>query len=123
MTNKGQSLVVFVILLPVLFILITLVWEIGNLSLTQSKYESEIKDTITYGLKHKEDPEINQKMKDLLDSNIEGEKTITKNENVIKINVKNEYKTIYKPILKEKLDIDITYVGYIENEKIIIKKE
>ncbi len=123
MTNKGQSLVVFVLLLPVIFILITLVWELGNLSYTQSKYESEIKNTIKYGLKHLDDPEIELKLKNLLDSNIEGEKTINITNDEIKINVKNEYKTIYRAFFKNKLDIDITFTGSIINGQIIIKKE
>ena len=123
MTNKGQSLVVFVLLLPIIFILITIVWELGNLSIIQSKYENEIKDIITYGLKHQDDPNINQKLNELLDSNLDGTKVVTNENNTIKINVKNEYNSIYKAIFKEKFNIDITYTGYIENEKIIIKKE
>ncbi len=122
MTNKGQSLVIFVILLPIIFILITLVWELGNLSVAQSKYESEIKDAIKYGLSHQEDPELNQKIKELLDSNIDGEKNIVIREGVIKINVKSEYKTVYRALFKDKFDIDITYTGHTENEKVIIKK-
>ncbi|MBR3198609.1 MAG: hypothetical protein IKG27_01185 [Bacilli bacterium] len=123
MTNKGQSLVIFVILLPIIFILITLVWELGNLSVVQSKYENETKEAIIYGLTHKDDPEINQKIKELLDSNIEGEKTITFIGETLKINVKNEYKTVYRMIFKDKFDINVTYVGHLENENVIIKKE
>ncbi len=123
MTNKGQSLVVFVLLMPIIFILITIVWELGNLSIIQSKYENEIKDVITYGLNHQDDPNINQKLNELLDSNLDGIKTVTNEENIIKINVKKEYNSIYKILFKGKFNIDITYVGYKENEKVIIKKE
>jgi len=122
MTNKGQSLVIFVLLIPIIFILITLIWELGNLSLVQSKYESEIKEAIAYGLRH-ENENLKEKVTELLDSNIEGEKDIEVSDGKIKIHVKKQYNTIYRAIFKNKFDIDITYTGYKENEKIIIIKE
>ncbi len=122
MTNKGQSLVIFVLLIPIIFILITLVWELGNLSFVESKYESEIKEAIAYGLRH-ENENLKEKVTELLDSNIEGEKDIEVSDGKIKIHVKKQYNTIYRAIFKNKFDIDITYTGYKENEKIIIIKE
>lgn len=123
MNSKGQSLVAFVLLIPIIFILITLVWEIGNISLLQSKYENEIKEVITYYLKHEEDENILEKTKELLDSNLEGEKEIEITENIIKVHVKKEYNAIYQAILKSKYSIDITYSGYKENDKIIINRK
>ena len=123
MTNKGQSLVIFVLLLPVIFILITLVWELGNLSYVHIKYESEIKNIINYGLKNIYNPDIETKINELLDVNLKGEKALTIKENTIKISVKDEYKTVYRMIFKDRLNIDITYTGNIDNGKITIKKE
>ena len=123
MTNKGQSLVIFVLLLPIILILISLVWELGNLSYIQNKYESEVKNIIKYGLIHKDETNIEEKLSTLLDANLEGEKNITIENNTITINIKKEYKTIYRMIFKDKLDLDITYTGYTEGNNIIIKKE
>lgn len=123
MTNKGQSLVIFVLLLPLIFILITLVWEIGNLALTQNKYESEIKETIRYYLRHEEEENIKERINKLLNENIDGEKYIETENSKIKVHVKKEYNTIYKTIFKNKFNIDITYMGYKENDKLFIKKE
>ena len=123
MTNKGQSLVIFVLLMPIIFILITLTWELGNLSFTQAKYESEIKNIIKYGINNLEDPDIKSKLNNLLEANLDGEKTLSIENNTIRINVKAEYKTIYRMIFKDRFDLDITYFGYKENEKVIIKKE
>ena len=118
MNSKGQSLVIFVILIPIFFVLVTGLWEIGNLSLTINKYENEIKDVIKYCLKNDE-KDIN-KINILLNSNLNGKKDIEINDNVIKIHVIDEYKGLYKPILK---NIDLTFIGYKENDKIIIEKE
>ena len=50
MNNKGQSLVIFILILPILLLLFALIWEIGNLGFTINRYETEIKDTINYVL-------------------------------------------------------------------------
>lgn len=118
MGSKGQSLVIFVLILPILLLLFALIWEIGNYSFTINKYEKEIKDTINYGLKNKET--INEgDLINLLKENIEG-KIYIKIDDKIKINVKEEYKALFN--LNNNFDIDITYIGYIENEKLIIKR-
>lgn len=118
MGSKGQSLVIFVLILPILLLLFALIWEIGNYSFTINKYEKEIKDTINCGLKNKET--INEDdLINLLKENIEG-KIYIKIDDKIKINVKEEYKALFN--LNNNFDIDITYIGYIENEKLIIKR-
>ena len=50
MDNKGQSLVIFVLLLPIIFIILSIIWELGNMQLQISQYENAIKDNIKYGL-------------------------------------------------------------------------
>ena len=118
MDNKGQTLIIFVLILPILLLLFTLIWEIGNLSFTINKYEAEIKDTINYGLKNKENIDENTLI-NLLKENIDGNITV-KIDDKIKIDVKEKYKALFK--FNNHFYIDITYIGYIENEKIIIKR-
>ncbi len=122
MGNKGQSLVVFVLLLPVIFILFTIIWEFGNLSFQISYYKNEVKSTIRYGLNHLSDDNLEEKLNTLIVNNIKGKSKIEIKNNTIKINIKTKYENIYSKLLHIS-DIDITYVGYKENNKLIIKEE
>lgn len=110
-------------MLPIMFALVTLAFELGNLSITESKYENEIKNTITYGLKHLDNSDIKNKLEKLLDINLDGEKTVEVSNNSIKIHVYKKLDTIFGKVLKNKFTIDITYTGELENGKIKLTKE
>ncbi len=123
MGNKGQTLVIFVLILPILLLLFALIWEVGNLGLTINKYETEIKDTIEYGLNHLDDENLEDILTNLLKANLEGDINVEINNQVIKVNVKQKYDALFNNLLNNRFDIDLTYNGYIENEKLIIQKE
>lgn len=122
MDNKGQSLVIFVLLLPIIFIILSIIWELGNMQLQISQYESTIKDTIKYGLNHQNLENLKEKLDNLMSKNTDGNYQIEIKNEIIKINLKTNYQSIYSEILHFS-NIDITYIGYKENNKIIIKKE
>ncbi len=122
LNNSGQSLVAFIILLPVIFVLITGIWEISNISYQNNKIEEEIKYVLRYGLKHLEEENIEEKLKTLLDKNIEGTKEINIEPDKIIIKTSYNYKNIYSKYIKP-IKISKTYIGKKENDKIIIEKE
>lgn len=122
MNNKGQILIVFVLILPILLLLIALIWEIGNLAITTNKYETAIKDTIEYGLNHQDEDNLKQILNNLLKANVKGD-THIEIDNYIKINVKQKYDALYNNLFNHQFDIDLTYIGYKENNQIIIRKE
>lgn len=116
MNNKGQALVMFVLILPVLVLLITFLCDMGNFIAEKNKYTNEIKDTIRYSLKK----DLNEEeIKTLLDKNINGEKKIVKENETLKINVQSTVDGIFI----KNYEINMTFIGYKENEKIIVKKE
>lgn len=123
MDSKGQTLVIFVLILPILLLLFALIWEVGNLGLTINKYETEIKDTIEYGLNHLDDENLEDILTNLLKANLDGDISVEINNQVIKVNVKQKYDALFNNLLNNRFDIDLTYNGYIENEKLIIQKE
>lgn len=123
MGNKGQTLVIFVLILPILLLLFALIWEVGNLGLTTNKYETEIKDTIEYGLNHLDNENLEEVLTNLLKANLDGDISVEINNQVIKVNVKQKYDALFNNLLNNRFDIDLTYNGYIENEKLIIQKE
>ena len=123
MNNKGQALVAFVLLLPIVFLLFAIIFDLGSLEISKQKYESEVKDTIKYGLNHLNDKNLNETLKTMLDINVQGNSKIEISENKISINIQTKYKSIFPNILKKDYDINITYHGYKENNKIKIKKD
>lgn len=123
MNDKGQSLVIFVILLPVILLLMAGIVDIGNFLVEKNSYENEVKSTINYGMKHLDEENIAQKLNDLLDSNIEGKKQINIENETIKIKVNAITKSLFSDIIDFDYQIDISYIGYMDNDKIIIKKE
>lgn len=123
MDSKGQTLVIFVLILPILLLLFALIWEVGNLGLTINKYETEIKDTIEYGLNHLDDENLEEVLTNLLKANLDGKISVEINNQAIKVNVKQKYDAMFNNLLNHKFDIDLTYNGYIENKKLIIQKE
>lgn len=123
MDSKGQTLIIFVLILPILLLLFALIWEVGNLGFTINKYETEIEDTIKYGLNHLDDENLEKVLTNLLKANLDGKISVEINNQTIKVNVKQKYDAMFNNLLNHKFDIDLTYNGYIENKKLIIKKE
>ena len=123
MNNKGQSLVTFILLLPLLFLLLAIIFDLGMMQITKQKYENEIKSTIKYGLKHAEEENIKDKMINMLETNTKGNKYIEINGPKITVSIQSKQSSIFPNIIKKDYDIDITYTGHKENENLIIEKQ
>lgn len=119
MNNKGQVLVLFLLLLPLLLMVLALVIDLGLLMHRTYKVKDSVKEAITYGL-------INddiEGMKVLLNKNIDDNYTISTNDN-IEININGSYKAILGNIFNKKIyKYSFKYLGYIDNDNIVIKEE
>ena len=119
MNNKGQVLVLFLLLLPLLLMVFALVIDLGLLMHRTYKVKDSVKEAITYGL-------INddiEGMKVLLNKNIDDNYTISTNDN-IEININGSYKAILGNIFNKKIyKYSFKYLGYIDNDNIVIKEE
>lgn len=125
MNNKGQTLILFVMLLPLLFILLCLVVDIGLLYSEKNKLDNIVKENIEYFLENNiEDAE--DELNKLLYKNIDNVKieNIDFRDNKLKVEVTKKYKSIFSNILnKDFYKIKISYIGYKLENKIIIEKE
>lgn len=121
MNKKGQTLVIFILFLPIIAFLIIMIINKSNMYYDKRNMENVIKEAINYGLNNIEDENIENKMQIFIGKNIECEKEIIIKDKTIKVTLKKTSKEL-KKILGYK-DIKITYKGYIENEKIKIVKE
>jgi len=98
MNNKGQALVVFVLVLPIIMLIIAGVMEMGRLSLVKAEYEDSIIDTINYGLDNLDKENVKEKMDLLLDKNISGTKNIEITEGTIKIHVTSNLDSMFSKL-------------------------
>lgn len=126
LNNKGQVLVFFVILIPILLLVIALIVNLGMYGIEKRKIVNTVKDTLKYGLNHIDDDNISGIMKELIIQNIDDV-----NADEIYINVDNSYIKIRvtkksKGLLNgfnNNFKIDITYVGNISDDGIKIMEE
>lgn len=124
LNNKGQTLVMFIILLPILLMIFMSIIDLGLLGIEKRKVENEIKSTITYGLKNINHDNLDSKLKELLISNIDDINNIDIKilDNYISISIEKKYKPVFN-IIKINYDIKVTYKGNISNNKISLVKE
>lgn len=115
MNNKGQTLVVFVLFLPVLVIVITMIINKSNMYYDKRNMENIAKEAINYGLNNIEDENIEDKIKIFISKNIECEKEIKIEDGEIRVTLIKKNKTI-KKILGYG-NINIKYKGKIEDNK------
>lgn len=115
MNKKGQTLVVFVLFLPVLVIVITMIINKSNMYYDKRNMENIAKEAINYGLSNIEDENIEDKIKIFISKNIECEKEVKIEDGEIRVTLIKENKTI-KKILGYG-NIKIKYKGKIEDNK------
>lgn len=118
LNNKGQVLVLFIILLPILILLLLITIEIGNIYLDKTKTKNTIKEIIITGLKHY-DETTNETINTLIEKNIDNieSKNIFTTEDEIRINIIQN-----KTLFGRKLEIKYKYIGLKQEEKIIISE-
>lgn len=125
MNRKGQVLVMFIILLPIFFIIITLLIDIGNLILTNNEINDVSYMVLEHCLDHLEEEDIIDTSKELLklnnkELNIESFKI---ENNKVYLNVSYQVKGIISNIVNIKLfDINNKYEAYIKDDKKIIER-
>ena len=115
MNNKGQTLVVFVLFLPVLVIVITMIINKSNMYYDKRNMENIAKEAINYGLSNIEAENIEDKIKIFISKNIDCEKEVKIEDGEIRVTLIKENKTI-KKILGYG-NIKIKYKGKIEDNK------
>lgn len=125
MNRKGQVLVMFIILLPIFFIIMTLLIDIGNLILTNNEINDVSYMALEHCLDHLDEEDIIDTSRELLklnnkELNIESFKI---ENNKVYLNVSYQVKGIISNIVNIKLfDIDNKYEAYIKDDKKIIER-
>jgi len=124
MNKKGQVLVVFVLILPLILLFVGLIIDIGNSLVVRRKAENTIKDAIIYTLKDYdglENVNLNLIEKNIK-SNIEeyDDLKVNLNEDIITVKFSMTYKSIFNNIFNiglNKIKLEVKYD--VINKKIV----
>ena len=120
LNNKGQSLILFVLFIPILLLVMVLVVDIGNVISLKTELDNISNIVLDYGLDNLE--------KENLQSDLENLVKLNKND-IDKVKIKIEENKIYvfleesnEEIFLGLVDVSIvslksSYVGYIENNE------
>ena len=119
LNNKGQVLVVFVILLPIFLIILTGLVDIGLLNLEVKKLNTNTYDAVEYYLDNYDEEDVLDNTKALLNKNLKDINiTINDTDNIVTIKVVKNYKSIYS-VISKKESLTSKYIGNKETKKII----
>lgn len=116
LNNKGQALVTFVLLIPIVLIVMVIIIDIGLMGVQKRKITNVVKDTIEYGLNNNSSEE---ELRNLIKENVNYDNVDINIKDDIVINLKCSYKTIFGFIKRNQLNIK--YRGYRDNNQIRIE--
>ncbi len=125
MNNKGQSLVTFVLILPILFLILFMVYEIGRMSLIKNQLDGINYIVMDYGIDKIEDSDVKEQLEELIKKNKDDIDNIIIdiNDNKLYITLSSRYSnniTLFKK--NNLLRVRSSYVGYLDGDKKIIKE-
>lgn len=126
LTNKGQSLAIFIVFIPFFIMMGTFVIDMAYAKYIKVKINEMTKMIIKYGLNNIDNEPYNE-MVDLIyqnDEEVDDYKIEIDSENKkITMTIKKASKGIFSSLIgKDIYNEKSSYKGYIENEKIIIEE-
>ena len=69
MNSRGQSLISFVLVIPIILMILFMVYDIGNMVLLREKLDNINYITIDYGLDKLDNLELDQKLNEMIKKN------------------------------------------------------
>ncbi len=123
MNNKGQTLVLFLFVMPLIFLILVAFYQFGSAELEKKKIASSVEEVVRYGMDYKEEEDIEEKMVTMFQKsfpNIKNEFIEVKVENEkVSMTVKKEYAILFmaRPMIR------VSYVGENIDGKVQIIKE
>lgn len=124
MNNRGQSLVTFVLLIPIIVLILFMVYDIGSMVLLKIELNNINYLTVDYGADKIDEINIQDKLRDMINknkSNIDNVDIRVK-DNKLYITLEDSIDNKISLIKTLKIKIKSSYVGYMEDEKKKIMK-
>lgn len=126
LNNNGQTLIMFVILVPVIILLMALVIDISYLYRENAKLEGTTKIIIKNLYNKKEDSNIEDMVIELYKKNDINTANLKVNSNNEFLKIENNYKidSIFGKIIGlKRYEVKVSLKGYYDNNKIKVIKE
>ena len=123
MDNKGQSLIVFVIVLPIIAMFMVLLIDVTNYELNHNHIKNTINDNLKVIVKDEIKDE--ERIKKIINDNIDDsnvEVIINEENNNIEINVSYKHKSFSRKIISNEPTVNYHYCGNYETKEIKNKK-
>ncbi len=125
MNKKGQTLITFLLLLPLILTFLVFIINEGEIYIIKRRASNNVKRAINYWFETKEEV-THDKLQTFLYKNIEQIKALNLNfdKEQIKVNITvNAKGSLPMIIKKDPFLIKLSYKGYLKEEKLIIEKE
>lgn len=123
MNNKGQTLVLFLFLLPIVFLIFMALYQVGTIDLEKRQIESAVKEAVEYGIDHWSEEEVENKMIRMVEDNFS---KITQDNIEIDLDTGSIRMTVtknYNVLFLKKQTIRVSYVGTNIDGKVQVVKE
>lgn len=124
-SNRGQVLVVFVLLLPFILLFLTLVIDYGNSYLKKREISNRVKLIIKERFNYHDNNDLEARLENLLIKNIENltDHNIHITNEFISISITTQVKRLFPIVITEDQEIKVSYRGYQSDDKIILERE
>jgi len=125
LNNKGQSLVLFVMIIPIFLLLCVLVMDVGEMFLIRRELDNINYISIDYGIDNINEDNVIDKIKDIIYKNDSLIKIvyIKKEDNKIYISTEKKYDGHFLGFISRNfINIKSSYMGYVEGEKRYIER-
>ena len=123
MDNKGQSLIFFVIILPIIAMFFVLLIDVTSYELNHNHIKNTIHDNLKVILSN--DEKDNEKITEVIKDNIDNSDVsviINEEEKNIEINVSYKHKSFSRKIISNEPTVNYHYCGNYETKEIKNKK-
>ena len=117
--NSGQVLILFILILPILFMILGLVIDVGLSYLEKRKVDNVINEAIYYALN--DDNNVLDNTRKYIQKNIDNidNLNVSLNDNIVEIKLSKRHKSLFVNILKKNDNlITANWFGYKDNDKI-----
>lgn len=124
MNNKGQVLVAFILMIPVLILMSIAIIDVGFINIEYRRVDNTVRNSVKYGINNLDKDNVEDTMRSLIMDNLKNVDSIT-----VDVDIDNNYAKAsvlvkYKGLISiTNRDITSSYYANINNNKININKE
>ena len=121
LNNRGQTLVLFVMLLPIMLLVMVLVFDIGKSIVEKQKLDNISFMIVSYGIEHSKDDNIEGTLKELVTLNYKDatDVEILVKDDYVSVSLSGKVKGVFGNLVgKSFFEVRTYYIGNINDKKI-----